>query len=88
MHFMNVIDTTIKYHSTEPISNMNADKIYQILNTCICVYNHSGHTVTEIRCDQKDSTIMGTMKDDLVLHMNHTAYIEHEPVSDHNNRTV
>ena len=61
MHFMNVIDTTIKYHSTEPISNMNADKIYQILNTCICVYNHSGHTVTEIRCDQQFTTIMDTI---------------------------
>ena len=46
MNLMNSIGTTIKYRLTETLSNMQADKLYQGLDECIHVYNHSGHTVT------------------------------------------
>ena len=52
---------------------MHADKLYQSLDACLRVYNHAGHTVTEIWCDQKFATIMDTFKHDLDLHMNYTS---------------
>ena len=48
MPFINGTETTINYRSIEPLSNMYADKLYQVLDACIHVYNHASHTVTEI----------------------------------------
>ena len=63
---------------------MHADKIYQGLVACLCVHNHTGHTVTKILCDQQFATIMNTVKDDLDVHMNYTSSGEHESVAERN----
>ena len=86
--FMNVIDTTIRYQSTEPLSNLQAEKLHQGLDARIFIYNHDGHTVTEIRRDKQFATTMGTVKNDLGMHMNYTAAKYHEPVAQHNILTV
>ena len=67
---------------------MHADKLYQVLDACINVYNHASHTVTEIWCDQQFSTIMDTAKDDLGMHMNYTDSGDQKPISEHNNCMV
>ena len=70
--WMNGINTAIKYKWTEIISNLNVDKLYQGLDAHICIYNHAGQNVTEIRCDQQFESIMDTIKDDLGVNMNYT----------------
>ena len=72
MPFINGIKTTINYRSTEPFSNLHFEKLYQVLDACIHVYNHASHTVTEICCDQKYSKIMDTAKDELGMHRNYS----------------
>ena len=85
MPFMNGIDKTIKFHSKEPLSNMQAEKIYQGLDVCLHVYNHDVRTVTEIRCDQNIPNIMDAVHYELCVHMKYTYDVDHEPVADCNN---
>ena len=56
---------------------MHADKLYQVLDAYLCVHNHSGYTVKEIRCDQQFETMMDTAEGDLGVYMNHTSDGEH-----------
>ena len=70
---MNGINTTIKYCLIEPLSNMHTEKIFKALNACLYLYNHNGHTVTEIWRDKQFETIMDTVKDKLGVQINYTA---------------
>ena len=44
MPFMNGIKAI--NHSTEPLLNSHIDKLYQVLDVIIHIYNHVGHTIT------------------------------------------
>ena len=70
---MDDIFATIKYHLIEPLSKIHADKLYQDLDACLCIYKCDGNTVKKIQCDQKFVNIMYAVKDDLGVHMNYTS---------------
>ena len=68
----NGTNTAIKYKWTEIFSNLHVDKLYQGLDSRLCIYNHAGQNITEIRRDQQFESIMDTIKDDLGVNMNYT----------------
>ena len=82
------IDEPIRHRALIPLQSRTAEEICRALDVILRAYNHAGHTVTEIRCDNEFKSIMNEVKDDVDIHMNCPPKGEKDGAAERNNQTI